>query len=169
MSHDKHYDWSKFVLKIDIKAPVEAVYHAWTRADELEKWFLRRAVFHNPEKKDLSYIQHFHKDDTYEWYWHGHDDNVVEKGKVLLANGLDKLQFSFTAGALVTVDIGEVMGTTIVMLTQEGIPTSDHGKAAYHVGCISGWTFYLANLKSYLEGGIDLRNKNLALTHMVNS
>jgi hypothetical protein len=37
------------------------------------------------------------------------------------------------------------------------------------MGCLGGWTFYLANLKSYLEGGVDLRNKNLALNNMVNS
>lgn len=166
---DHHYDWTKFVLKINVKAPVDRVYHAWTRADELEKWFLRRAAFRNPDKKDLSYIQHFHKDDTYEWWWHGHDDNVVEKGKILDANGTDKIQFSFAGGALVTVDIGTMMDETIVMLTQEKIPTNEKGKVQYHMGCLGGWTFYLANLKSYLEGGVDLRNKNLALNNMVNS
>lgn len=30
-------------------------------------------------------------------------------------------------------------------------------------------TFYLANLKSILEGGVDLRNKNEALKKMLNS
>jgi uncharacterized protein YndB with AHSA1/START domain len=165
---EHNYDWSKFILKIDINASVADVYHAWTRASELEKWFLRKAITRQG-KKDLPYDHHLDKDDTYEWYWHGHDDTVVEKGKVLLANGSNKLQFSFTGGALVTVDIGEVAGTTIVMLTEEKIPTNDLGKSKYHVGTISGWTFYLANLKSYLEGGIDLRNKNLALVNMVNS
>lgn len=164
-----HYDWSKFVLKINIKASVDAVYHAWTRPDELEKWFLRRAVFHDAHKKQLEYNAPYHPDHVYEWYWHGHDDKVVEKGKVILANGIDKLQFSFTAGALVTVDIGEMMGETIVMLTQEKIPTDEHGRIHYHMDCKTGWTFYLANLKSYLEGGVDLRNKNLSFTQMINS
>ena len=46
---------------------------------------------------------------------------------------------------------------------------NEKGKVQYHMGCLGGWTFYLANLKSYLEGGVDLRNKNLALNNMVNS
>jgi hypothetical protein len=31
------------------------------------------------------------------------------------------------------------------------------------VQCQLGWTFYLANLKSVIEGGVDLRNKNVDL------
>ncbi|WP_276131705.1 SRPBCC domain-containing protein [Polluticoccus soli] len=169
MSKDTIYDWSRFILKINIKAPVDAVYYAWTRADELEKWFLRRALFHNPVKKDLSNIQQFHAEDTYEWWWHGRDNTVVEKGKVLYANGVDKIQFSFAGGAHVTVQIGTFMDETIVMLTQDKIPTTDIGKVKYHMDCKCGWTFYLANLKSYLEGGVDLRNKNVEHANMVNS
>ena len=29
----------------------------------------------------------------------------------------------------------------------------DASRANYHLGCLTGWTFYLANLKSILEGG----------------
>ena len=38
-----------------------------------------------------------------------------------------------------------------------------------NVGCKTGWTFYLANLKSLLEGGIDLRNKDELLKDVINS
>jgi uncharacterized protein YndB with AHSA1/START domain len=162
------YDWSRFTVKINIKTPLSSIYLAWTNPYELEKWFLRRALFFNDGKAQPSdyFIQ---KGDTYEWYWHGYGDDIVEKGKVLYADGLQKLQFSFTKGAIVTVDIGEVAGDMIVMLTQEDIPTSEEGKVKYHMGCKEGWTFYLANLKSYLEGGIDLRNKNMALSGVINS
>jgi hypothetical protein len=34
---------------------------------------------------------------------------------------------------------------------------------------MTGWTFYLANLKSVLEGGLDLRNKNARLQRLVNA
>jgi len=36
------------------------------------------------------------------------------------------------------------------------------------LGCASGWAFYLVNLKSIYEGGLDLRNKTPALKHMLN-
>ena len=163
------HDWSKFVLKININAPVKAIYDAWTIPEQLEQWFVREAVFSRSNNTARERFLPILKGDTYTWRWHGHGDEVHEKGEVLLANEIDKLQFSFTAGGIVTVDIGETMGETIVMLTQEKIPTDDKGRMNYYVGCYGGGTFYLANLKSYMEGGIDLRNKNVAFSNMVNS
>jgi len=163
------YDWSKFTCKINIDRPVEAIYDAWTIPQQLEQWFLRDANFLRSNSTLREKFLHVNRGDTYTWLWHGYPDTVAEKGEVLMANEIDKLQFSFTAGGIVTVDIGEVMGETIVMLTQEKIPTDEKGKVNYHIGCLGGWTFYLANLKSFLEGGIDLRNKNIALGNMINS
>ena len=60
-------------------------------------------------------------------------------------------------------------GETIVELTQFNIELDDRSKSIFHVGCMQGWTFYLANLKSIMEGGIDLRNKNEKLKRMMNS
>jgi uncharacterized protein YndB with AHSA1/START domain len=163
------YDWSKFTRKININASMEAIYDAWTIPAQLERWFLREANFKRSNETLRENFLHVHKGDTYAWRWHGFGDDIVEKGEVLIANETDKLQFSFTGGGIVTVDIGEAMGETIVMLTQEKIPTDDKGKVNYHIGCLTGWTFYLANLKSVLEGGLDLRNKNATLANMVNS
>ena len=42
-------------------------------------------------------------------------------------------------------------------------------KLRLYIGCGEGWTFYLANLKSMLEGGIDLRNKNDKIKGVINS
>lgn len=163
------YDWSKFTCKINISASVEAIYDAWTIPLQLERWFLRDASFKRNNGTLREKFLHVHKGDTYSWLWHGHGDDIVEKGEVLIANEKDKLQFSFTAGGIVTIDIGEALGETIVMLTQEKIPTNEKGKVSYHLGCLSGWTFYLANLKSILEGGIDLRNKNPSLANVINA
>ena len=163
------YDWSKFSCKININASIDAIYDAWTIPQQLEQWFLREANFMRSNATLRENFLHIQKGDTYTWLWHGHPDDIVEKGEVLLANDKDKLQFSFTAGGIVTVDIGQVLDENIVMLTQEKIPTDEKGKVNYHIGCMQGWTFYLANLKSFLEGGIDLRNKNLALGNLMNS
>lgn len=162
------YDWSRFTLKININAPVESIYMAWTIPEMLERWFLRKAIFYH-NGKECAPDKMIQEGYNYEWYWHGHDDSVVEKGKVIEVDKRRKLVFSFTAGGLVTVDMDEIAGETILMLTQEKIPTDEHGKVNYHMGCKTGWTFYMANLKSYLEGGIDLRNKNLSLANMVNA
>ncbi len=163
------YDWSRFTLKINIRAEAASIYDAWTIPEQLEQWLVRSARFKRTNGTRREKFLHIHRGDTYHWLWHGHDDNMFEKGEVLAANETDKLQFSFTAGGIVTIDIGEVLGEQILMLTQENIPTDEQGKVSYHLGCLSGWTFYLANLKSFLEGGIDLRNKNISLSHMINA
>ena len=163
------YDWSKFTQKININAPIEAIYNAWTLPEQLEKWFLREANFKRSNGTEREKFLHIQRGDSYKWLWHGHSDDAIEEGEVLLANDKDKLQFSFAGGGIVTVDIGDAIGENIVMLTQEKIPTDEEGKVKYHLGCLTGWTFYLANLKSFLEGGVDLRNKNPELINVINA
>ena len=46
----------------------------------------------------------------------------------------------------------------LLALTQRGIGDDDTSKMNIHVGCNSGWTFWLANLKAYLEHGILLHD-----------
>lgn len=163
-----NYDWTRFICKINIYTSVEAVYDAWTIPNQLESWFLRDARFKRGDGSTREQELHIQTNDTYTWHWHGHTDEVEEKGKVIQANGINKLQFSFTKGAEVTVDIGVSLNETIIMLTQDKMTNDEAGKLI-HVDCYGGWTFYLANLKSFLEGGIDLRNKNIDLKNMVNN
>lgn len=54
-------------------------------------------------------------------------------------------------------------------LVQAKIPTDEISKVRLHLGCQNGWTFYLTNLKSIMEGGLDLRNKNVNIKRVVTS
>lgn len=56
---------------------------------------------------------------------------------------------------------------TIVELTESGLPTDDKTKAGHFVGDSRGWIFYLTNLKSILEGGLDLRNKKMEIKNVI--
>ena len=107
------------------------------------------------------------------WRWHGWPDEVKEEGTILEANGMDRLKFTFgQVGAehmVCTVKIYAEDEETICEISQENIPEDEKGKTYYHIGCLTGWSFYLTNLKSILEGGIDLRNKNERLKNMINS
>jgi len=67
------------------------------------------------------------------------------------------------------VTIKKEEGETIVELVQDNIPTDEQGMHYWHLGCKTGWTFYLANMKSLYEGGIDLRNRNEKLQEVINS
>lgn len=165
----QEYDWSRFTKRININAPKDKIYKAWTTQKGMEDWFLRLAEFRSPNGNVRQPDETVAKDDFYRWRWFGYPDEVEEASVIKGVNGKDLLQFGFAKTCTVTVAIKEENGETIVELTQDNIPLDETSKVNYHLGCMEGWTFYLANLKSVMEGGIDLRNKNPELTKVVNS
>jgi uncharacterized protein YndB with AHSA1/START domain len=163
------YNWSQFTLRIPIKADREIIYRNWTAREGLEYWFLRKAEFKKPDGSLRENNEAVQVGDTYEWMWHGWSDEVMEKGKVLEMNGTDYFKFSFGKAGDVTIKLVQEDGEKIVELTQDNIPNDEEGKITWHIGCTKGWNFYLTNLKSLLEGGIDLRNRNEKLKDVINS
>ncbi|MFI5196443.1 MAG: SRPBCC domain-containing protein [Chitinophagales bacterium] len=75
----------------------------------------------------------------------------------------------FTKAGIVTVQLKDMGDATEMILTQTQIPTDEQSRMNFHVGCSTGWTFYFANIKSILEGGLDLRNKSLSYSNVINS
>jgi hypothetical protein len=51
----------------------------------------------------------------------------------------------------------------LLTLRQFEIPTDEENKLNIHHGCSNGWTFWLANLKAYLEHGILLNETEFDL------
>ena len=162
------YTWSSFVTRINVDAPIDKLYSMWATRGGMESWFLRMSEYKRANgilQMDEGAI----KGDAYCWRWHGWSDDVTEEGVILDCNGKDFFKFSFGKAGDCTVTIKKEFEYTIVELTQENIPDDDQGKHYWHVGCKTGWTFYLANLKSICEGGIDLRNKDERLKNMLNA
>jgi uncharacterized protein YndB with AHSA1/START domain len=153
--------WTKFTITADFDVDVRSIYQAWTTPQGLESWFLRKANFYAIAGRLREPDESILKEDVYEWYWHGFDDSAVEKGQMLEVNSIDFLKFTFSGNSIVSVSIEGKNGLTIVTLTQENIPEESDPSKNLFVQCQVGWTFYLANLKSIIEGGIDLRNKRL--------
>jgi uncharacterized protein YndB with AHSA1/START domain len=151
--------WSSFKVAGDYNTDIRSLYEAWATPEGLEKWFLRQANFYTIPRRTREPHEFILKEDTYEWYWFGFGDEAVEKGQILEANGTDLVKFSFSAGSIVTVQMSSRNGISLIELTQENIPLENDPKKSLFVQCQVGWTFYLANLKSVLEGGVDLRNK----------
>ena len=135
------YDWSRFVVRININAPAQKLYKS-------KDGKLRT----NEEEVSAG--------DTYKWLWHGWPDDTVEYGTIEEANGKDFFKFSFGKAGNCSVRIFKDNGENFVEITQEDIPDDDLGRSVWHVGCKTGWTFHLTNMKSIFEGGNDLRNKN---------
>jgi uncharacterized protein YndB with AHSA1/START domain len=163
------YDWSRLVKRINVRAEEKKVYAALTTPHGLEKWFLRKAIFTDRQGQLRNPLHSVEVGDQYEWYWHGYGDQTVEKGTILENNKADRVGFTFGKAGVVSISLKQEEGELIIELTQEGIPTDEENKVNFHLGCSTGWVFYLTNLKSIAQGGIDLRNKSLSLKHMINS
>ena len=145
-------DWTTFTKKIKISSKLENVYKHWSTPDLLSIWFLKGAVYTDQKGTIKAQNKQLKANDSYTWKWHNYDGE--EKGIVKEANGRDTIIFSFAGDTKVKVFLEEKDKQVHLELTQYEIPTDDATKFKVHCGCSNGWTFWLANLKAYLEHGI---------------
>lgn len=162
-----NFDWTTFTRKIAIQANLSDIYDAWTKASEIEKWFLSKAIFIDTKKRPIGKDNSLEKGFAYEWNWFLYD--TTEQGEITDANGKDFVQFTFAGECLVDIKLSIQDDYVVVELTQKNIPTDDSSKKGIRLGCDSGWSFFLVNLKSVYEGGLDLRNKDTSLKGMLNN
>jgi uncharacterized protein YndB with AHSA1/START domain len=163
------FDWSRFVVRIAVKASPKDLYKAWATKKGMEQWFLRLSEYKKPDGTLRGANECVEPGDTYRWLWYGWPDDMAETGSILDCNGKDQIKFKFGTAGDCIVHIKTEEGENIVELLQENIPADEAGKQNYHLGCKTGWTFYLANLKSLMEGGIDLRNRNEKVQGVINA
>jgi len=162
-------NWNTFKKRILINKPLEDVYRCWATKSEIESWFLETADFisTNGQRKPNELVQ---KEDEFTWKWNNW--NITEKGQILKADGKDTISFTFGSGGNVHISLKKVNSNTEITLIQDEIPTDEKSKMDIYVGCNTGWTFWLTNLKAYLEYGITLHSKGLKqedTTDLVNS
>jgi uncharacterized protein YndB with AHSA1/START domain len=162
------FDWSSFAVAINIQASPDKLYKAWSTQNGMEEWFLRLSEYVHAEGTLLKPNEEVTPGVTYRWLWHGWPDETEERGKIIEANGTDFIKFSFGKAGICSVTIQPYKEECIVQLKQEEIPDTEEGRRNWHLGCKTGWTFYLANMKSILEGGIDLRNKDMSMAELLN-
>ena len=153
-------DWTKFRRQIYINASKADLYNRWTSRKGMESWFLRSAIYYDANGEERKEDELCQTGDTYLWKWHNWDGQ--HKGKVLQANGRDKVVFDFE-DANVTVDIYEGRGMTCVDLVQSDIATDEVTKYKVYHGSSCGWTFWLTNLKAVCEHGISLNDTSPGL------
>jgi uncharacterized protein YndB with AHSA1/START domain len=151
---EKPIDWTTFRKRIIIRKPMPAVYAAWAKPENLMEWFLEKAECKDANKTSRKPDEFVEKGDAFTWKWHNWD--VEEKGKVLEANGTNSLSFTFGKGGNVHIKLKQALKGTEVVLIQDQIPTDEKSKKELFVGCATGWTFWMTNLKAWLEHDITL-------------
>lgn len=159
---DQTLDWTQFTRRIIIHKPIEQAYQAWTQSGLVEQWFLDQADFKNPSGQPRTKQEPAQKGDRYAWKWHGWGS--VAEGEVTAANGKDAIAFTFGTAGVVSVQLTETDRGTEIELVQKDIPDDDQGKRNYYNGCSLGWSFWMVNLKAWLEHGITLNETGINFT-----
>lgn len=154
-------------MKILVKTSMNDVYRAWTSSGELERWFAKKATFFGPDRQVMPPGEVAGTGSKYQWSYYLQDE--VENGKIWEANGKDFVAFSFAGDCRVEVKMHEKYNWIVVELSMKDIPTDEISKQEIRLNYYKKWSFYLVNLKSVLEGGLDLRNKDENFKPMVNN
>jgi uncharacterized protein YndB with AHSA1/START domain len=156
--------FDSFTKKIYIKTSRPKLYLYWATTQGICSWFLRNASYTSAEGILRPIDETISAGDSYVWEWHNW--NGQESGKVLQANGTDFIEFTFAGTCIVSVHLEEKDTAVLVTLRQYEIPTDEDSKMKIYNGCSNGWTFWLANLKAYLEYGIHLNETEFDLTEI---
>ena len=145
MAETSSYDWTRFVLRIEISATPDEVFRAWTEGDQLRRWFPTGAET-EPKKGGRIYLQFLDPKDRGEF-------SFTEFRRPNLVS------FTFgNRGEKVRVRIRKSGAGAVCELEQFDMKTTPKEKVQMHMGCKTGWVFFLTNLKAWLEHGIDLRS-----------
>lgn len=163
---NSEYDWTSFTKRVTINASTKDILESWNTRHGLESWFLSRAEYRDGAGRVRDRHESIGVGDSYIWEWLAATDRV--EGKVLYSDGEKALRFTFL-GCTVDVSFSVEAGENVVEVRQSNIPLDEDSKVVLHLECTEGWTFYLTNLKSVLEGGIDLRNRNPAINRIINT
>lgn len=152
------FHWDRFKRSIFIDAPSEKIFNAWVIPDQIETWFLKRAVFRDREGVERAGDTTIESGDSYAWNWWNY--SITEEGRIITVDKNSKhLEFNFAKECIVTVNVNNVKGDTLLTLEQKNIPTDEDNRRNIHMGCSQGWSFWMANLKAWLEHGILLHDQ----------
>lgn len=159
-------NFSEFKLRVNIRSTPGNAYRAWASPAGLESWFLKLTI-RDKDGHVRTGDEMVQEGDEYTLATNTRPDAIILTGKILKANGKDLFSFTFSKGCPVTVSIYREQDETIVQLLESNLPTDEESIRKHFVNDSKGWIFYLTNLKSVLEGGLDLRNKNAAITNVI--
>lgn len=159
-------NFTEFKIRVNVRTSIENAYRAWATPAGVSSWFLR-IMYTDKNGNTRTGEDLAQEGDDYTLSLISKPETVILRGKVLKANGKDMFSFSFSKGCPVTISIYTEQDETIVQLIESHLPTDEETIRRHFVGDTRGWIFYLTNLKSVLEGGLDLRNKNGAITNVI--
>lgn len=155
-------NWTSFTKKIYVKGRLDDLYGLWATSKGICSWFLSHAIYTRNSGciEEDAFVQ---VGDQFEWKWHNWDGK--ETGEIIEANGKDRLAFTFADG-LVSIQLKKEKDRILVCLEQSNIAIDEKSKMEIYNGCSNGWSFWLTNLKAYVEHGILLNETEIDLSNI---
>jgi len=129
------------------ESPFEKVFQALTEPKMLVRWFLSKATV--VPKKGGSY--------SFDWIGGYHMTGKLkrfEANKAVSFSWSDKLKIGKLAKTTASFKVAKKGHGTLLKLRHTGFEDPEH-----FADCSSRWGYYLTNMKSVLDHGVDLRSK----------
>jgi hypothetical protein len=161
----ENFNMNEFYHSILLDIQLNDAFEYAASGGGLEKWFIGKAVFTSREGTVRKQGEKVKQGDTYLFNWLAKDFSVT--GEVLEAADNSLFKFSFGLSFIVTISVTTRGTRTLFTLKQQYAPGAEKDDFA-HINCCVCWTFFIANLKSVAEGGIDLREVHADDESLVN-
>lgn len=151
---DIAHNWTKFNVYLHIDADPDRVLEGWKCAKGLKNFFI--ADMQVTDENHIPREDHelLRSGDLYAWQG---VHNYSGEGKILKS---DTTEFSFTFGTsyIVNVTVEPQSKGTLLNLEQSDMTDTPEERVNGTLNCRSCWIYFMINLKSYLEHGVDLRD-----------
>ncbi len=164
----ENFNWQEFNHGIIIRGNQERVFERIATAQGIASWFLGSAIYTDPEGNFREDNEKVIAGDQYTWNWLQKDYVVL--GEVVETDGVTTVSFSFGDPFVVTFEVRKIPETNKVRVdllqsyTSKNTIKGDFG----YINCCVCWVFFLTNLKSVIEHGIDLRETEVHDEALVN-
>lgn len=144
----------EFSHSIYLDAAIDEVYKYAAAASGIIKWFIGECDYFDKDGNIIDKARPAVKGNKFRWKWLAKDLEIY--GEVLESKENDTFGFTFGSNFNVTINLSISSGRTRLDLLQKYNKNSVKNDFA-HINCCVCWVFFLTNLKSVIEHGIDLR------------
>jgi uncharacterized protein YndB with AHSA1/START domain len=159
-----NFNMNEFSHSILLNAPLEEVFRYSATPNGLTKWFIGAAEYTH-SGKPVPGEELISTGDTYNWKWLAKDFETT--GKVVEVIKDERLKFTFGSMFEITISVAAENNRTRFTLTQNYTAGAVKNDFA-HINCCVCWAFFITNLKSVIEHGIDLRETVSQDEYLVN-
>jgi len=163
---EKTFNMDSFIHAIILKASADDVFKFIATPSGIVKWFIGKAKYFYKDSHIRLGNEIAQKGDSFLWNWLNKELEL--KGIITGSDENKKFSFTFSPFFLVTIELAKIDDNkTRLTLKQEYQESATRNDFSY-INCCTCWVFFMTNLKSVIENGIDLREKETADEMMVN-